>query len=212
MFLPSAFPYFCVSFFTDNNFMRPVKHQICSWLINLLILRRYFLKNIASDFLFKILSAFYGNFQFFHIFLYRRSRFFPVFIYHIHHDASCGNSISHFFHLLKFFRMMTIKSHHDGRICRFPNNGDDICQISFYICFPICRFNRRYDVHKSGRIFHILADTFFRCRSDNLYDIYSICIGKRTYFHLFFIGQVGNGYAIQSDVLCFFKEFFLLHS
>ena len=63
--------------------MRPVKHQICSWLINLLILRRYFLKNIASDFLFKILSAFYGNFQFFHIFLYRRSRFFPVFVYHI---------------------------------------------------------------------------------------------------------------------------------
>lgn len=92
---------------------------------------------IISDFLFKILSAFYGNFQFFHIFLYRRSRFFPVFVYHIHHDASCGNSISHFFHLLKFFRMMTIKSHHDGRICRFPNNGDDICQISFYICFPI---------------------------------------------------------------------------
>ena len=39
MFLPSAFPYFCVSFFTDNDFMRPVKHQIRSWLINLLILK-----------------------------------------------------------------------------------------------------------------------------------------------------------------------------
>ena len=86
----------------------------------------------------------------------------------------------------------------EERICQNVRNSTGF----IYIVSSVESANRKSDMKTN------LADTFFRCRSDNLYDIYSICIGKRTYFHLFFIGQVGNGYAIQSDVLCFFKEFF----